>query len=394
MKVPTRTPRRKSYSSKPSRLLRGWLSWLSYLEAFQAYTCEPNRDAPLSFVAGSLSEPHCSDEQEQFVYRRLYVLEPDDLCDFSTEDVVQAWQYRIHTCGSVEAAAELLALFRIVAGEDDFYTGAKRFLDHPDVLAIFAPSISIEPIPPSKPATGAGRPSPARFDSDPAPLSLAEVRKLSSAQLMRVWAGRPDSFASLEAAAEALASLRWLSSGDAEKTSFKQYLNHALIQDLEDFLPRELNTDSMAASAEREIELLKEDRREVKTQLTVVRTGQQNFRSLLFQRYGGACCVTGCSIERLVEAAHIIPYRGSQTDEQGNGVLLRVDIHRLFDEHLVSIDPEKWEFIVSKSIADPNYQALHGSRLFQLTLKPRRIYLEDHYRRFHQAEKQRNLSGR
>lgn len=375
-----RSARRKIHSPKPLRPLRDWLAWRRYTAAFEIYTREPKPEAwlPLSVDAGSGAPGAAA--PEEWGLRRLYVLEPEDLAEFCLDDVVQAWQHRHVTCGSPEAAAELLALHRLATGEDESYAGASQFLTHPEVLAIFAP----DPMLVSPSATAAGA-------AAPAPLSLADVRKLSSAQLMSVWEGRPDSFASLEAAAETLASLRWLSAGDAEKTSFQHFLNHALIQDLEDFLPRELNASPAPVSAARELELLTEDRREVRAQLTVVRSGQRDFRTLVWQRYGGACCVTGCSIERLVEAAHIIPYRGAQTDEPDNGLLLRVDIHRLFDEHLVSIDPDILKLVVSDSIADPTYRDLHDTRLFQLTPAPRKLYLEDHYRRFHRLERQRRL---
>lgn len=362
------------------------MAWFQHTAAFEAYTREPEPEAwePLRVAVWSGSPSTTA--PEEWLIRRLYVLDPEDLCEFSLDEVKLAWQHRRETCGSLAAAAELMALYCLATGEDDFYTGASQYLAHPEVLAIFE-SVP-ESFAPSSSSTGVA--VPAEAAPVPAPLlSLADVRVLSAAQLMQAWEARPDSFASLEAAAETLASLRWLSSGSVDKTSFQHFLNHALIQDLEDQLPRELDGSPVPVSAEREIELLTEDRRVVRAQLSVVRTGQRDFRALVWERYGGSCCVTGCSIERLVEAAHIIPYRGTQTDGQDNGLLLRVDIHRLFDEYLVSIDPERRIFVVSPSITDPTYQSLHGTPMFRLTPQPRKIFLEAHYRSFHRAEKQR-----
>lgn len=378
--------RRKVYSPKPFRQYKDLLAWWRYSDAFEAYTREPEPEPCVALSVDSWSGFSSSADTEPLELRHLYVLEPKDLCEFTLAEVVQAWQHRHVTCGSIEGAAELLALYRLATGEDESYTGAGHFLAHPDVLAIFPPDLE-----PESPATAASKIGAEEASSPtPAPLSLDDVRKLSSTQLMQVWERRPDSLASIEAAAETLASLRWLSSGDADKTSFQHFLNHALIQDLEDFLPRELYDSPAAVSTSRELELLKEDRRELRAQFAVVRTGQRDFRALIWQRYGGTCCVTGCSIERLVEAAHIIPYRGAQTDEQDNGLLLRVDIHRLFDDYLVSVDPERLLLVVSQSITDPAYKDLQGTRLFQLTPQPRKLYLEDHYRRFHRMERQRD----
>lgn len=359
---------------------------MSYTTAFEAYTREPGADPTESMCAVGWLTPPSSAEPDDSLIRRLYVLDPEDLAEFSLDELLLAWQHRRETCGSLAAAAELMALYRAATGEDESYRGADHYLSHPEVLAVFEPLP--DPCPPSH--STADVVLATESTSEPTPLlSLADVRGLSAAHLMQAWEGRPDTFASLEAAAETLASLRWLSSDNAEKTSFQHFLNHALIQDLEDQLPRELDVSPVAVSAEREIELLTEDRRVVRAQLTVVRTGQRDFRTVLWERYGGACCVTGCTIERLVEAAHIVPYRGNQTDGEDNGLLLRVNIHRLFDEHLVAIDPDRLIFVVSKSITDPIYQSLHGVPMFRLSRKPRKIFLEAHYRRFIRSENQR-----
>lgn len=375
--------RRKKYSSQPLRKLSGWLAWMSYTTAFEAYTREPGADPTESMCVVGWLTPLSSAEPDDSLTRRLYVLDPEDLAEFSLDELLLAWQHRRETCGSLAAAAELMALYRVATGEDESYSGASHYLSHPEVLAVFEPLP--DPCAPSH--SNADVASATESASEPTPLlSLADVRGLSAAHLMQAWEGRPDTFASLEAAAETLASLRWLSSGNAEKPSFQHFLNHALIQDLEDQLPRELDVSPVAVSAEREIELLTEDRRVVRAQLTVVRTGQRDFRTSLWERYGGACCVTGCTIERLVEAAHIVPYRGNQTDGEDNGLLLRVDLHRLFDEHLVAIDPDRLIFVVSQSITDPIYQSLHGIPMFRLSRKPRKIFLEAHYRRFLRSE--------
>jgi hypothetical protein len=49
--------------------------------------------------------------------------------------------------------------------------------------------------------------------------------------------------------------------------------------------------------------------------------------------------VSGCELLDIVEAAHIWPYRGIEDHHPQNGVLLRADLHTLFDLNLMAIDP-------------------------------------------------------
>lgn len=69
------------------------------------------------------------------------------------------------------------------------------------------------------------------------------------------------------------------------------------------------------------------------------RRGQPEFRKSLLQAYGNKCCITGCSVISVLEAAHIIPHSEETNYKVTNGVLLRADIHTLFDLNLIGIDP-------------------------------------------------------
>jgi hypothetical protein len=82
------------------------------------------------------------------------------------------------------------------------------------------------------------------------------------------------------------------------------------------------------------------DSRIVVTAQIRLRRGQYKFREALLARYGRRCVVTGSSIVALLEAAHISPFRGEDDNHEENGLLLRADIHTLFDLNLLGIDPE------------------------------------------------------
>ena len=53
------------------------------------------------------------------------------------------------------------------------------------------------------------------------------------------------------------------------------------------------------------------------------RQGQPEFRKQLLALYGGRCAVTGSRVEAVLEAAHIIGYKGPETNRPQNGLLLR-----------------------------------------------------------------------
>src|SRR5262249_33239067 len=93
------------------------------------------------------------------------------------------------------------------------------------------------------------------------------------------------------------------------------------------------------------------------------RRGQKAFRDALITAYDGRCAITGCSILDVLEAAHIHPYRGPETNKVGNGLLLRADLHTLFDCGLVAIDPENMTVLIAAQLRDSEYGALHGGKL-------------------------------
>lgn len=61
------------------------------------------------------------------------------------------------------------------------------------------------------------------------------------------------------------------------------------------------------------------------------RRGQPLFRARLLDAYERRCAVTGCSAVEVLEATHILPYKGEHTNRVDNGMLLRADLHTLFD---------------------------------------------------------------
>lgn len=108
-----------------------------------------------------------------------------------------------------------------------------------------------------------------------------------------------------------------------------------------------------------------QDPRERALRAVVARRGQAQFRQALLQRFRGACAITGCAVVQILEAAHITPYCCAASNDVCNGLLLRADIHALWDLGLVAVDPDELTTWVSPTITDPAYRALHGQAFAQ-----------------------------
>ena len=78
-----------------------------------------------------------------------------------------------------------------------------------------------------------------------------------------------------------------------------------------------------------------------KPQLVAPRKGQGVFRVAVLDAYGRACAVTGEHSLPALEAAHIMPYRRDGPHATENGLLLRADLHRLFDKGYLTVTPER-----------------------------------------------------
>jgi hypothetical protein len=95
----------------------------------------------------------------------------------------------------------------------------------------------------------------------------------------------------------------------------------------------------------------------------VRRQGQSQFRQKLLVAYRGECAVSDCNAEPALEAAHIIPYLGTATNVTSNGLLLRADIHTLFDMMQLTIDPEAMRVLVASKLEKTPYQGFHQQKL-------------------------------
>ena len=92
------------------------------------------------------------------------------------------------------------------------------------------------------------------------------------------------------------------------------------------------------------------------------RRGQPLFRAKLLEAYGGRCAISECSAVEVLEAAHVLPYKGEHTNRLDNGLLLRADLHTLFDCRLLWITPQH-TVALAPSLLTTEYAALEGKPL-------------------------------
>jgi putative restriction endonuclease len=101
--------------------------------------------------------------------------------------------------------------------------------------------------------------------------------------------------------------------------------------------------------------------------LVAARRGQGAFRMMVTDAYDRRCAVTGERTLPVLEAAHIKPFAQHATHDIRNGILMRSDVHRLYDLGLVTVEPDL-TFRVSQSIERDYsngkiYYALNGKKI-------------------------------
>ncbi|EIY6648848.1 HNH endonuclease [Salmonella enterica] len=106
----------------------------------------------------------------------------------------------------------------------------------------------------------------------------------------------------------------------------------------------------------------KEDLREIVNRSIKQRRGQRSFREKILKK-NNHCAITKCAVLDILEAAHIYPYRNKSHNHISNGILLRADIHTLFDLDLIAIAPESFTVHINNKLKDSEYSIYEGSTL-------------------------------
>lgn len=127
-----------------------------------------------------------------------------------------------------------------------------------------------------------------------------------------------------------------------------------------------------------------------KSVLRKVRLGQSAFRVLITDAYSRRCSITGEKTLPVLEAAHIKPYAESGPNFTSNGLLLRSDMHKLFDAGYLTITND-YKVEVSRRLKEDfqngkEYYQYHGKDLAVLPAreldKPSTKYIDWHNNKF------------
>ncbi len=98
------------------------------------------------------------------------------------------------------------------------------------------------------------------------------------------------------------------------------------------------------------------------------RLGQGTFRMPVTDSYQRRCAVTGEKALPVLDAAHILPVGKGGQHRLDNSLLLRTDVHRLYDKGYVTVTPDG-HFLVSRRLKDDfdngePYMPFHGQRIW------------------------------
>lgn len=176
---------------------------------------------------------------------------------------------------------------------------------------------------------------------------------------------------------------------DSQKKHWKAFLEQPQILDLEyDYDEEEDESEEKGRFAkpiqkeQLDLAALSEDNRSRITRSQVTRVGQQGFRTLILDDFYTKCAISGSEEQALLEAAHIMPYKGAQSNVLQNGLCLKVYFHRLFDRFLISIEPQTLEIVFSDKIKDTYYKSFAGIKLGSSKIGVSKSLLKKHFYQF------------
>jgi len=98
-----------------------------------------------------------------------------------------------------------------------------------------------------------------------------------------------------------------------------------------------------------------------------IRKGQSKLRKKLLNAYNNMCCISKTGPENVLQAAHIEPHSEKGNNISTNALLLRSDLHDLFDDGLLLIDPSSLKVCVHPSLINTYYYKYNNEKLLDRT---------------------------
>lgn len=101
------------------------------------------------------------------------------------------------------------------------------------------------------------------------------------------------------------------------------------------------------------------------------RRGKRQLREKLIQAHGQRCAITGACPVDLLEVAYVVPFPDGDVHTVGNAILLRSDLHTLWDLDLIVLDPETLAVQVSPRLKGSIYENIAGRKITERPGAPR-----------------------
>jgi putative restriction endonuclease len=122
------------------------------------------------------------------------------------------------------------------------------------------------------------------------------------------------------------------------------------------------STATIEAAAQIEPVGLDDARKRINVAIAL-RQGSGAFRTQALAGFDGRCAISNSDAHEALEAAHIVPYLGAHTNILKNTLLLRADLHTLFDRQLLDIDPASLRVRLAAPLKTSTYGVLDGAQV-------------------------------
>lgn len=291
-----------------------------------------------SVVRGKYKDDKPKQKQSSFK-PYLYVYDLEDFNGLTGADLLEVYSDRFEYCRTEQAFCELLALIDVLNDNVESYSGWESYLQDEDVVELRVKKLlNAEEV---------------------AELDQAFFYKAKTNLLERLWESNDLERLSKNQACMLLSELRYRKKIDKERKSWIAFERSDVINER---YPDEYTSVPQSTFDDNSVLSIFHEAPTEKVQVTVKdRSSQQGFRQKLIKFHGSKCMFTGTQNTTVLEACHIIPFAGSQSNILENGLILRVDIHRLFDNFKVAINPNTLKVEISTDLrGDVVYGCLEG----------------------------------
>jgi putative restriction endonuclease len=131
-----------------------------------------------------------------------------------------------------------------------------------------------------------------------------------------------------------------------------------------------------------DVEFAAKVRRKLDQKLITKYERDPKFKFKSLSLYKGTCAVTDLRVERMLDAAHIVPVAESGSDDPRNSLLINSAVHRAFDSHYWAIEPDTLKLATRKVGPTLEEMKIKRNSILHLESKPHPEALEIRWQSF------------